>query len=73
MDISNKTLALFLLGAIVVSLGGTIMSLNKLGDISSVGLVTQTGTVNLAIESSLSITTQDRDTINFGTCGVAAG
>jgi hypothetical protein len=71
MDISNKTLALFLLGAIVVSLGGTILSLNKLGDVSSTGLVT--GDVNLEIASSLSITTADRSTIDFGTCTPVGG
>ena len=66
MDISNKTLALFLLGAIVVSLGGTILSLNKLGDLTTTGFVT--GNVTLLIDDQLSITTEDRATINFGTC-----
>ncbi|MFT4261071.1 MAG: hypothetical protein ACMXX9_01410 [Candidatus Woesearchaeota archaeon] len=68
MDISNKTLALFLLGAIVVSLGGTILSLNKLEQVSTTGLVTQTGTIDLQINESVSITTQDNDLIDFGTC-----
>lgn len=68
MDISNKTLALFLLGAIVVSLGGTILSLNKLGDLQTTGFVTQTGQVDLEINASLSITTEDNSEIDFGTC-----
>lgn len=73
MDISNKTLALFLLGAIVVSLGGTILSLNKLGEVTTTGLVTQPGQVDLEILSSLSITTEDNSVINFGTCTPPAG
>lgn len=73
MDISNKTLALFLLGAIVVSLGGTILSLNKLGEVSTTGLVTQGGEVNLTIADSLSITTADNSVIDFGTCTPAGG
>lgn len=73
MDISNKTLALFLLGAIVVSLGGTILSLNKLGEVSTTGLVTQPGQVNLTIQDSLSITTEDNSVIDFGTCTPPGG
>ena len=34
MDISNKTLAIFLVGAIVISLAGTFLSLNKLGTLA---------------------------------------
>jgi len=69
MDISNKALSMFLLAAIVVSLGGTIVSLNKLGSISTTGYATtDTGTVQLTVAESVSITTNDADTVNFGTC-----
>lgn len=73
MDISNKTLALFLLAAMVVSLGGTIMSLSQLSDLSATGLITDTGTVNIDIAAAVSITTEDDNAINFGTCTPFAG
>lgn len=73
MDISNKTLALFLLAAMVVSLGGTIMSLSHISDLSATGLVTDTGTVDLEIETALSITTEDDNNIDFGECQPLAG
>lgn len=70
MDISNKTLAVILVGAVVLSLAGTIMSLNQLGQISTTGLVTDTdtGDITLEIEQELSITTEDSALIDFGTC-----
>jgi len=68
MDISNKTLGLLLVAAIVVSVGGTLMSLNQLETISPTGLATTgSGTVTLAIESYVAIVVDD-NTINFGTC-----
>lgn len=73
MDISNKTLALFLLAAMVVSLGGTIMSLSQLSDLSATGLVTDTGTVNVDIAAAVSITTEDDSSIDFGECTPLAG
>lgn len=73
MEITNKTLGLLLIAAIVVSLGGTFVSLNKLGDTSTTGYATnnQSGTVQLVVGSSLSILVTD-DTINFGTCSPQA-
>ena len=68
MSVSNKTLSVLLLAAIVVSLGGTFISLNRLGDLPTIGHATDTGTVDLNIESLLSITTADSNAINFGTC-----
>lgn len=58
MDISNKSLAFLLVAAMVLSLGGTIMSLNKLGDIGVTGMATGTdaGTANLSINGSVTIT-----------------
>jgi len=54
-EISNKTLAFLLIGAIVVSLFGTFVSLNKLNKISDyglggiTGLITDSGTVTLDV------------------------
>lgn len=72
MDISNKTLSILLIGAIVVSLGGTFISINKLESFSTTGYQTAgenvTGSVKLSIEEKLSITLEDSPEINFGTC-----
>ncbi|MBN2422997.1 hypothetical protein JXB41_07260 [Candidatus Woesearchaeota archaeon] len=71
-DISNRTLATLLIAAIVISLGGTIISLNRLARISGagalplVGRATDGGMVNVTIMSSLSIYLSD-DAIDFGT------
>ncbi|MCF7866314.1 hypothetical protein K9L67_00775 [Candidatus Woesearchaeota archaeon] len=74
MDISNRALAMFLLAAIVVSLGGTIVSLNKLDSVTTTGYVpAPTGQVNLTVNSSLSITTEDANGIDFGECTTANG
>jgi len=74
MDISNKTLAVFLLAAIVVSLGGTIVSLNRLDSLSATGFASSgTGNVSLNIQSSLSITTADNALINFSSCTPLSG
>ncbi|MEM4397282.1 MAG: hypothetical protein QW757_01495 [Candidatus Woesearchaeota archaeon] len=53
-DISNRTLALFLVLSIVVSLGATIYTLNKLNP-GITGKVTQSGKVNLTVQNSISI------------------
>jgi hypothetical protein len=68
MDISNKTLALFLVGAIILSLGGTIISLNKISQITGpTGFATTgTGKVNLTILSATDISLQNAS-IDFGT------
>ena len=55
-DMSNKSLSLLLVAAIVISLGGTLLSLNKL---SEVGVITgratdPTGEVNLTITTNAS-------------------
>lgn len=74
MDISNRALAMFLLAAIVVSLAGTIISLNKLEGTSTTGFATSgTGNVSLNVQSSLSITTADSSLINFGGCTPLSG
>lgn len=70
MDISNRTLGLLLVAAIVISIGGTFISLNKLDAVSTTGFATnnETGTVSLDVSPELSITTADDATIDFGTC-----
>ena len=66
MEISNKTLALFLVAAIVVSLAGTIISLNKLGQVTTTGFAaTDTGTATLQVNSTTSIFFSI-DSINWG-------
>lgn len=56
MDISNKTLAMLLVAAVVVSLAGTIISLNKLSSLSTTGYATSTtGTANVQVNTSASI------------------
>ena len=76
MDINNKTLSVFLLGAIVITLGGTIYMLR---DIQSHELSTWFaslsgfGNVTLNVQSSLSISTADSNLVNFGTCVTYSG
>ncbi len=74
MDISNRTLGLLLVAVIVISIGGTFISLNRLDGISTTGFATnnETGTVTLNVKEELSITTTDDDVIDFGTCTLNA-
>jgi hypothetical protein len=71
MEISNKTLALFLVGAIVVSLAGTIVSLNKLDALTTTGYATDTdsGTATLTVQTLASIKFAI-NTVNFGSGSV---
>ena len=64
MDMSNKSLALLLVAAIIVSLGGTMISLNKLGSEGFSGMAYSSGDVNLSITSSVSCSASGD--INFG-------
>ena len=73
MSVSNKTLSILLLAAIVVSLGGTFISLNRLSGITPTGYATDEGTVQLTIEEVVSITTEDNPNIDFGTCLLDTG
>ena len=72
MDISNRTLAVFLLAAIVVSLGGTIVSLNRLNSITGYA-GSAFGNVSLSVGGTLSITTVDNPLLNFGSCSPISG
>ena len=68
-EISNKTLAFLLVGAIVISLGGTLISMNKLSDMAAAtGLISSdktNGTVTLNVTTSIAINVTD-DAINLG-------
>jgi hypothetical protein len=61
-EVSNKTLAVLLIVAIAISLGGTLVSLNRLavlrlggGGITGYASASGTGTTNISISSSASI------------------
>lgn len=69
-DISNRTLAILLIAAMVVSLGGTILSLNRLARFRApsqqiAGYATGTGTANLSIITETTITVVE-NLIDFG-------
>lgn len=75
-EISNKTLAILLISAIVVSLGGTLISLNRLAMIRApiTGFATVNDTATVALEiSSLAQVNFTVDSINWGTGTVTAG
>ncbi len=68
MDINNKTLAVLLIAAIVVSLGGTMVVLN-IGDGGLTGFATESeveGTVHYNVSSNVVLSFTD-DTLEFGT------
>jgi len=69
-DISNRTLAILLIAAMVVSLGGTMLSLNRLSYFQTpsqqiTGYGTGTGTANLSIVTETTITVVE-SLIDFG-------
>lgn len=68
-EVSNKTLATLLVVAIVVSLGGTFISLNRLSSLGGIvaltGAAGGTGYVNVTITEFVTITTPE-DRIWFG-------
>lgn len=75
MDMSNRTLAMFLVAAIVVSVAGTFISLNKLSgmetqEVSWTGYATSdTGRINLTIADSVNIDVQSgNDELDYGQC-----
>ena len=68
MDLSNKSLALLLVAAIIISLGGTMISLNKLNEMGVTGLVP--GQVTLAITSNMSCNVDTN--VSFGSAGQPA-
>ncbi len=75
MDLSNKSLALMLLAAVVVSLGGTLLSLQKITTLQEnptsveiTGQASDTGTTNLSIEDQVGCAV--RSNIDFGSSSV---
>ena len=73
MDISNRALGLLLVAAIVISIGGTVISLNKLDGFSTTGFATNpNGTVTLTVGDTMSIVLDDA-AIDFGTCTIPSG
>lgn len=76
MSVSNKTLSILLLAAIVVSLGGTFISLNRLGTLPMTGYQAfgenATGTINLSVQERVEITLENRS-IDFGDCQLKPG
>ncbi len=69
-DVSNKGLAVLLVLAIVVSIGGTLISLNKMGTgITGYASDDETGTASLEIQSLVQITLTD-SSVDFGVCAL---
>ncbi len=68
-QMSNKTLVFLLIAVIVVSVGGTIISLNRLNQLIPKGITGMgiTGVVNVSIAAVSSINIIDT-TIDFGSC-----
>lgn len=69
-ELSNRALAVLLVLTIVVSIGGTLISLNSIpqGTVT-VGHVTAEGTTQLTVAGLTQITLTD-DAVDFGTCGL---
>ncbi|MBD3313204.1 hypothetical protein GF345_02060 [Candidatus Woesearchaeota archaeon] len=65
-EISNKTLAVLLVLTLVVSLGGTMISLSRLSSITSItGLATETANVSVYVDTEAAINFTTNAT-NFG-------
>lgn len=64
-EISNRTLAILLIGAIVISLGGTLISLNRLGRIKTVSFPGITGMAVNQTLGNVSLEVTDVTWINF--------
>jgi hypothetical protein len=74
-EISNRTLAMLLIGAIVISLGGTLISLNKLGKMKAITITgLAPGTVNQT-SGNVSLEIRDITWINFSVrrCNFGSG
>ncbi|NTV23365.1 MAG: hypothetical protein HGA85_03245 [Nanoarchaeota archaeon] len=70
-DISNRTLALFLVTAIIISLGTTVYTLNKLSGGTTGRASTDSGNVTLTVQQDLSILL-NVDTVNWGAGAINA-
>jgi hypothetical protein len=77
--VSNKTLALFIIVTVIVSLGGTLLSLNKLQELSQIKVYVPTkqvtglasGQVELTIASNMSCVIDSN--VSFGSSGIVPG
>ena len=75
MDVSNKNLVILLVGIIVVSLAGTILTVMRYSDFNSnilTGHASSSGTTNLTITTTTSITFANAS-LDLGTGAVSAG
>ncbi|RMF06493.1 hypothetical protein D6764_02115 [Candidatus Woesearchaeota archaeon] len=75
IEVSNKTLAFLLVTAIVISLGGTLISLNKLGKLGATGITgaaAGTGNVSLTIGVDTTLNVVNGQ-IDFGTGSITGG
>ncbi|MGM5479868.1 MAG: hypothetical protein ACQESC_00235 [Nanobdellota archaeon] len=70
--VSNKTMGVLLIAAIVISIGGAFTSLILVNSSTPTGHLTNEGQVDLNIQSSLAINLTD-NAINFGDCTPDAG
>jgi len=68
-ELSNRALAVLLVLTIVVSIGGTLISLNSMPKGIAGYVSTAQGTTELTISALTEITLTD-DAVNFGTCGL---
>jgi hypothetical protein len=77
MEITNRSLAILLVVAMIISLGGTLISLERIGQkgqtILTGAVTSDAGYVNLSVASGISITTGDNSIINFGVCTPVGG
>lgn len=72
-ELSNKSLAIMLLALVVLSLGGSLVIINKMGQVSTTGFIASgTGLVNLSVEAVISIYMDDA-LIDFGQCSPVGG
>ena len=78
-EISNRTLAILMVVAILVSLGGLFLSLDRLSKLQAgvppgitTFATTGAGRANVSVAPTISIILDD-NTINFGTCTLTAG
>ncbi len=73
MDISNKTLAMFLIAAMVISLTGTLVSLTRINQLGVTGFATENATGTAAVDiSTEAALVFSYNTIDWGTGTVNA-
>jgi len=63
-EISNKTIAILLISAIIITLGGTLISINKLATMKNIQITGMLGTTNIT-RGNVTLTINDINWINF--------